>query len=196
MNKKVKNVTMLVLIGGSLLLTSCRDNKNNEEEDTQHEMNSEEHMDHDNMMDDDSNDSDMMGSSAKFSDDQTAAAYQQYAKIQAALALDNPQDAKDEAKILVTNLADAEATKALLEPTKKISNSDDINVQREAFSELTMKMGAVLEGALVDGEVYKLYCPMAFEGKGDYWYANSKEIKNPYFGAKMLNCGRVEETVK
>jgi len=194
MKNRVRNVAMLIFLGGSLVLTSCRDNKNNEE-DTNHEMNSEDHMDHDNMMDDDSNDSAMMESSAKFNDDQTAAAYQQYTKIQAALASDNPQDAKDEAKRMITNLAQNEASKTLLAPTKEIANSDDINVQREAFSELTSKMGGLLDGALASGEVYKLYCPMAFEGKGDYWYANSKEIKNPYFGAKMLNCGRVEETV-
>ncbi len=197
MNKKVRNFTMLILIGGSLTLTSCRDNKSNEADDANHEMNSEEHMDHDNMMEDEN--SDEMGMSeatAKFSDEQMAAVFQQYAKIQAALALDNPQDAKDGAKMLITSLAQAEKTKALVEPTKKIANTDDINSQREAFSELTAQLGAALDGALSGGEVYKIYCPMAFEGKGDYWYANTKDIRNPYFGSKMLNCGRVEETLK
>ena len=37
---------------------------------------------------------------------------------------------------------------------------------------------------------------MAFEGKGDYWYSTSEEIRNPYFGDKMLKCGRVDETIE
>lgn len=196
MKKKVKSLAMLFFIGGSLLLTSCKDNKNNEEDDINNEMNSTEHMDNDNMMDDDvSTDMGMTESTAKFSDDQIAAVYTHYTEIQAALAADKPQDAKDHAKMMVTPLSEAEKAKEMLEPTKRIANTDDINVQREAFSDLTSKMGAILEGALADGEVYKLYCPMAFEGKGDYWYSSSKEIRNPYFGAKMLKCGRVEETL-
>jgi len=195
MKNRVRNLAMLIFLGGSLVLTSCRDNKNNDE-DTNHEMNSEDHMDHDNMMDDDSNDSAMMGTTAKFKDDQITAVYKHYTEIQDALASDDPQGTKDHAKMMVMALSQGEKGDDMLEPTKRIANSDDINVQREAFSDLTSKMGAALDGAIADGEVYKLYCPMAFEGKGDYWYANSKEIKNPYFGSKMLNCGRVEETIQ
>jgi hypothetical protein len=57
-------------------------------------------------------------------------------------------------------------------------------------------MEPVLRNALASGEIYKQYCPMAFEGKGDYWYSNSKDIFNPYYGNKMLKCGRVQETIK
>lgn len=195
MKNTVRNVVMLILLGGSLLFASCKDNKNNEE-DANHEMNSEDHMDHGNMMDDDMHDAAMTKSSAKFNNDQVAAIYTYYTEIQAALAADKPQDAKDNAKLMVSSLSQVEAANEMLEPTKRIANTDDINQQREAFSTLTTKMGAILEGALSSGEVYKLYCPMAFEGKGDYWYANSKDIRNPYFGAQMLKCGRVEETIK
>jgi len=43
--------------------------------------------------------------------------------------------------------------------------------------------------------VYKQYCPMAFDGKGAFWLSSSEEIRNPYYGDKMLKCGRVEETI-
>jgi hypothetical protein len=56
-------------------------------------------------------------------------------------------------------------------------------------------MESVLEGAISTGEIYKQFCPMAFEGKGDYWYSTSSEIRNPYFGDKMLKCGRVEKVI-
>ena len=49
---------------------------------------------------------------------------------------------------------------------------------------------------ITSGEVYKQYCPMAFEGKGGYWLSNSKEVRNPYYGDKMLKCGSVQETIQ
>jgi hypothetical protein len=33
-------------------------------------------------------------------------------------------------------------------------------------------------------------------GKGADWLSKEKEIKNPYYGSQMLNCGSVEETIK
>jgi hypothetical protein len=37
---------------------------------------------------------------------------------------------------------------------------------------------------------------MAFNNKGAYWISSSKDILNPYFGDKMLKCGRVDSEVK
>jgi hypothetical protein len=35
---------------------------------------------------------------------------------------------------------------------------------------------------------------MAFENEGASWLQRSKEIRNPYFGARMLRCGEIRET--
>ena len=32
--------------------------------------------------------------------------------------------------------------------------------------------------------------------KGAYWISDTKEVKNPYYGASMLECGVVEEEIK
>ncbi|MFT4674108.1 MAG: hypothetical protein ACI9R6_001009, partial [Saprospiraceae bacterium] len=32
-----------------------------------------------------------------------------------------------------------------------------------------------------------------FNNTGGYWLSNSKEIRNPYFGSKMLKCGRIDK---
>ncbi|MFV8281155.1 hypothetical protein ACNKXS_06400, partial [Christiangramia marina] len=77
-----------------------------------------------------------------------------------------------------------------------IATSDDVNIQREKFSELTAVMDSVLKNAISGGKIFKHYCPMAFEGKGDYWYSSSEQIRNPYYGDIMLKCGRVEETIQ
>ena len=32
--------------------------------------------------------------------------------------------------------------------------------------------------------------------KGAYWISDTKEVKNPYYGSSMLDCGVVEEEIK
>ena len=49
---------------------------------------------------------------------------------------------------------------------------------------------------LKNAGVYRQYCPMAFNDKGAYWLSSVTEIKNPYFGKKMLECGEVTDTLK
>lgn len=38
-------------------------------------------------------------------------------------------------------------------------------------------------------KLHRFHCPMAFGGKGGYWFQDSAELENPYFGAAMLQCG-------
>ncbi len=45
------------------------------------------------------------------------------------------------------------------------------------------------------GNLYVQHCPMANEGEGGYWLAAEKEVRNPYYGDEMLNCGAVKETI-
>jgi len=37
---------------------------------------------------------------------------------------------------------------------------------------------------------------MADDNKGGYWLSTEKKIKNPYFGSKMIKCGKVKEIIK
>ena len=78
----------------------------------------------------------------------------------------------------------------------ELSETKDIEQQRQLFSAFTDLAGPMFEEALSGGTIYKKFCPMAFNNKGAYWYADVKEIKNPYFGEKMLNCGSVKKTIK
>lgn len=103
---------------------------------------------------------------------------------------------QDHAKRMLAELEDTEVATEIATAARQIATTNDVNVQRDAFSDLTAAMEPVLDEALTSGEVYKQFCPMAFEGKGGYWLSNSKEIRNPYYGDKMLKCGRVEATLK
>jgi hypothetical protein len=44
--------------------------------------------------------------------------------------------------------------------------------------------------------VYRQLCPMALNEQGAYWLSLSPDIENPYFGAKMLTCGELTDTIK
>ena len=72
----------------------------------------------------------------------------------------------------------------------------DIEAQRAAYSGMSKDMIELIKKeGLSGGELYVAFCPMAFNDKGAAWISTSKEIRNPYFGEKMLTCGEVKETI-
>lgn len=72
----------------------------------------------------------------------------------------------------------------------------DIEAKRKEFeiiSDAFWNLGQVFQYS--GQKVYYQYCPMAFDDKGAYWISNSPEIRNPYFGDKMLKCGTVKDSL-
>lgn len=191
-----RNSLMIALVAGSFTMYSCREtNKDEPAEPMQHEMREGEEMDHSgstSMSEDEILNDEV---TAEFEDDRIASVYQHYIHIKNALVRTDATLAQDRAKSMLADLENADANATVATAVRNISTSNDVNQQREAFSNLTKAMETELEGALASGEIYKQYCPMAFEGKGDSWFSNSKEIRNPYYGDKMLKCGRVEATI-
>ena len=129
-------------------------------------------------------------------DDQLNAVYQQYVQLTKALV----DGDKAEAKVAVNaiKLGSKELTNgaALAALATKIGVASDIDTQRILFSDLSNDMiERVKSTGLNSGEIYVEYCPMALNDKGASWLSNEKEIKNPYFGASMLTCGEVKETL-
>lgn len=80
---------------------------------------------------------------------------------------------------------------------KTILAEDDIEKQRLAFSDFNNTFYTSLKMfGLTNGTVYYQFCPMAFNDKGAYWFSETEEIRNPYFGDMMLSCGETKETIK
>src|ERR1700744_5275722 len=76
---------------------------------------------------------------------------------------------------------------------RHISESTDINHQREHFTSLSANMSTLTKQAhLAQEPVYQEYCPM----KKSYWLSSDTTIKNPYYGASMPDCGKVTGTLK
>jgi len=103
---------------------------------------------------------------------------------------------KAEAAKLELLLKEMNAEETTQNAVATMAASEDIKVQRENFEPLSMGMEKMLQGTLKSGMLYKQYCPMAFNNKGAYWISSSRDILNPYFGDKMLKCGRVDAEIK
>lgn len=68
--------------------------------------------------------------------------------------------------------------------------------KRIAFEHVSNSMFGLLRAAeLKNANIYRQYCPMAFNDKGAYWLSRETEIRNPYFGKKMLECGEVTDSL-
>ena len=76
----------------------------------------------------------------------------------------------------------------------EIVEASEIELQRAIFSKLNSELYSSIEAFGLDGiTAYYQYCPMAFDNKGGYWFSDTGEIRNPYFGDMMLTCGEVKE---
>ena len=129
-----------------------------------------------------------------FIDGMTGKVWHNYLEIKMALTNDDPEQVKDVAEGMADSFsAERSEMKAI---AAQMAEADDIEKQRELFAAFTEKAGPMFEDALSGGTIYKKFCPMAFNNKGAYWYADIEEINNPYFGEKMPNCGSVEKTIK
>lgn len=76
---------------------------------------------------------------------------------------------------------------------KHIKDHKEIEHQREHFMKLSNSMYALVFSFKANKtDAYLQYCPM----KKATWLSESKDIKNPYYGNKMLDCGSVKTTLK
>lgn len=81
------------------------------------------------------------------------------------------------------------------EDAKHIVSNVEIGHQRGHFYRLSNDMFATLKAFKANkATIYQQFCPMAFDDKGAFWLSDKKEIRNPYFGDKMLKCGKVTDT--
>lgn len=196
----MKNFRILALtLLGLFSLNSCGDENKKEQEpvpmqnDTR--MDSE-HAEHGDEMGAANLDDGALKTQVEFSDEAVASVYQHYMHIKTALVNTNSEEAGKGGEMMLQALEKSEAGEQAVNSARVIAENEDINEQRAAFLDLSASIENMLEGALTSGEIYKQYCPMAFGGSGGSWLSGSEEIRNPYYGDKMLKCGRVEQTIQ
>jgi ABC-type Fe3+-citrate transport system substrate-binding protein len=134
-----------------------------------------------------------------------------YLHVMNALAKDNPSEAASGGKAMITAIGKLDKS-LLTADQKKIydgvesdlkdhaehiaKNGDDIKHQRSHFSSMSEDIYTLVKAFGGGRTLYHDHCPMAKDNQGAMWISESKEIKNPYFGAQMPTCGTVEEVIQ
>lgn len=79
---------------------------------------------------------------------------------------------------------------------EQIKGVADTEHQREYLNSLSKNLFEVMKVIKPSYPVYLDHCPMYNDGKGADWISKEAVIKNPYYGSKMLSCGKITETLK
>ncbi len=84
----------------------------------------------------------------------------------------------------------------LINQTKHSEHIKDINELRKAFESISEAMISLTNTFHpLEANSFVQFCPMAFDNKGAKWLSKEKNIVNPYFGASMIKCGKVQEVI-
>lgn len=65
--------------------------------------------------------------------------------------------------------------------------------QREHFKILSKDVTDMVAITGTSNKLYEQYCPM-YDG-GSAWLSMNEEVRNPYYGSKMLKCGKVQREI-
>ena len=79
-----------------------------------------------------------------------------------------------------------------VEHAEHISESD-IAHQREHFKVLSKDLIDMVAITGTEMKLYEQFCPM-YDG-GTAWLSTKEEVRNPYYGSKMLTCGKVQREI-
>ena len=136
--------------------------------------------------------------------------FDHYIHVKTALVNSNSEEAKNGANAIMQVIKNFD--KSLLPAEQKaaydksignirttannIAATDDIEKQREHFATLSNEAYDLAKSFGAGKTVYHEHCPMAMNDKGAMWLSESKEVKNPYYSDKMLECGTVEEIIE
>ena len=134
------------------------------------------------------------------------AVLQDYFKLKDALVETNNDKAKQLGATLASTLGSFDASsysdseqqelKDIMEDATEhaehISESD-IAHQREHFKIISKDVTDMVAITGTENTLYQLFCPM-YDG-GSNWLSMSKDVKNPYYGSKMLTCGEMQKEI-
>jgi hypothetical protein len=122
------------------------------------------------------------------------AIYASYITLKDALVKADEQGARDAAKDLSAKLNAYKGCENTALIADKINVAKSLKDQRKEFTYLSSDVIALFKHAkLKEGTIYVQHCPMANNGDGGDWLSSHKEVRNPYFGDEMLDCGAVIE---
>jgi hypothetical protein len=212
---KMKTTIGICAIALLSLTVSCKDNKqqeNNEEtpsgEMMEHNQSDMNHDNSDGHHGETEQSSERKITSKNAMHKETAGILDAYFQIKNGLVNDNKENTAKAGTALLAELSKFDMSKLTEEAHKEYMDitvsakehaehivKSPIDHQREHFEALSTDITDLITLLGTDKVVYQDFCPMANNNKGAYWLSEVKEIKNPYFGSKMLTCGSVKKQI-
>lgn len=136
--------------------------------------------------------------------------FDHYIHVKTALVNSNSAEAKNGAEALLKVVNDFDNSllpvnqkeaydkniSGIKSSANKIASEPDLEKQRGHFASLSNEAYGLARSFGAGKPIYHDHCPMAFDNKGAMWLSESKAIKNPYYGEKMMECGSVEEVIE
>ena len=99
---------------------------------------------------------------------------------------------KMESLEMKVHMALMKVLKSLNADARGISESKDIDEQRNLLKSLSKNMYEVIKVSEPEATIYYQYCPM----QDANWLSRDSTIKNPFYGSRMLGCGSTVETIE
>jgi hypothetical protein len=122
--------------------------------------------------------------------------YENYIVLKDILVKGDEQGAREAAKVLSGKLSLYKGCENTALIADKINAAKSLKDQRKEFTYLSSDVIALFKHAtLSEGTIYVQHCPMANNGEGGDWLSSQKEVRNPYYGDEMLECGAVIEEI-
>ncbi|MBU2907312.1 MULTISPECIES: DUF3347 domain-containing protein [Arenibacter] len=192
--KRNVNITLTIAAISIISLSSCKDeNKKESTAPISNEINQET--------------ATAQGNTENIAQDEKAiAVVNGYLSLKDALVADDTDAAVNTSKKLLVALENFDITaysdteqselqdiiEEAMEHAEQIAESP-IDLQREHFKVLSKDVTEMVAITGTNTKLYEQFCPMY--DKGTAWLSTSKEIKNPYYGSKMLACGKVQKEI-
>jgi hypothetical protein len=131
-----------------------------------------------------------------------------YLELKNALVADDKEAAAKAGGTMVTSLnnfdsksfpsGQREELRDIIEDAKEHAEhieKSPIDHQREHFDVLSKDVIDLIAITGTEKTLYQDFCPMYNDNKGAQWLSATKEIKNPYYGSKMMTCGSVQKQI-
>ena len=118
--------------------------------------------------------------------------YGHYIAIQEDLAKDSTKGVSEHANAIASAVKNGQAKELPSEIASQadaVARAKDLKATRHAFKPLSASMAKYLsDHHLGKGVYHEAYCPMAKAS----WLQTEKEVRNPYYGKSMLDCGELK----
>jgi len=213
MKKTILTVgTAFLFVVGSATFIGCGNAENHDESESHEHAEGEEH-DHSDghAHEHETNNGDSHGNTGEYEGEKVkdlSMILEGYFALKNGLASDSEEKASEAANQLLTAFQAfdkssideskmseySEIEESAVENAEHIAKSE-IYHQREHLVILSEDIKDLISLVGTDQKLYVDFCPMAFDNKGAMWLSVTEEISNPYMGAKMPKCGKIQEEI-